>query len=262
MNIKKESKSTLLLLIIIVISLVIIFFFSMGLERLNNSKNYDWIFCFLSYVLLLIICGWLHKKYPNNIIKYLNAVVSFPLLIVLVLFQFTIPIIGLILNITFFGIFTVALPLLIIKLNEYFNYLNITYETNLFITLTFSTSIAVTFCKQILNLLYQIGPVRTKDSEKMKIFNLEELTEYVLNRENIRFIIYSSFFVYLLVFSFQILQNTSVFEIEEKDRAVYQSFLCFLAFDRLLLNSNRFILLPSELLNRIFNSIRRQNKKL
>ncbi|MEC8883956.1 MAG: hypothetical protein VYD98_04805, partial [Bacteroidota bacterium] len=71
----------------------------------------------------------------------------------------------------------------------------------------------------------------------------------------------SSFFIYLIVFSFQFLQNSSVFEIAEKDRAVYQSFLCFLAFDRLLLNSKRFILMPSELLKRMINSITQNEKE-
>ncbi|WP_299436567.1 hypothetical protein [uncultured Maribacter sp.] len=261
MNIKKESKSTLFLLIIIVISLIIMFFLSMGMEHLNSSKNYNWIFYFLGYVVLLIVFGWLHKKFPNKILEYFNIVISFPLALALFLLQFAIPTMGLILHIFLFGLFTIALPLLLIRTNEYFDYVNLKEQTNLFIILTFATCVSVAFYKQILNFIYQFGPFRLKDSEKMKKFKLDELTEYVLNKENIRFIIYSSFFIYLLVFSFQFLQNSSVFEIAEKDRAVYQSFLCFLAFDRLLLNSKRFILMPSELLKRMINSITQNEKE-
>lgn len=255
MNIKKESKSTLLVLTIIITSLVIMFFLSMGMEHLNATKSVNWVFYFFGYVVLLIFFGWLHKKFPNKLLKYLNIGISLPLAIFSFLFQFAIPTIGLVLHIFLFGLFAFALPLLLIRANEYFDYITLTEQTALFINLTFATCFSVAFYKQILNFVYRFGPFRIKESKKMKKFRLDELTEYILNKENIRFIIYSSFFIYLIIFSFQYLQNSSIFEIQEKDRAVYQSFLCFLAFDRILLNSKSFILLPSEFLNKMINSI-------
>jgi chromate transport protein ChrA len=231
------------------------FFLSMGMEHLNTTKNYNWIFYFLGYVTLLILFNWLHRKFPNKLLEYINYGISFPLSIVLFLFQFAIPTMGLIIHTTLFILLSFSLPLILIRLNDYFNYFNLTDQTIIFINLTFATCFSVAFYKLILNIVYRFGPFRIKSSEKIKKFKLDELTEYVLNKENIRFIIYSSFFIYLLIFSFQYLQNSSIFEIGEKDRAVYQSFLCFLAFDRLLLNSKRFILMPSELLKKMLNSI-------
>ena len=261
MDIKKESKSTLLFLIIVIISLVIMVLLSMGMEHLNNTKNYSWILYFLGYLLLLILVSWLHKKFPSKILKFLNTGISFPLSIFLFLFEFALPTMGLILHIFLFGLFAIAIPLSFVRMNEYFNYLPLTEQTTLFIILTFSTCFSVAFYRHILNFIYKFGPFMVKSSEKMKKLRLDELTEYVLNKENIRFIIYSSFFIYLIIFSFQFLQNSSVFEIAEKDKSVYQSFLCFLAFDRLLLNSNRFILMPSELLKRMINSIKQNIKE-
>ncbi len=255
MNIKKESKSTLFVLIIIIISLVIMFFLSMGMEHLNTTENYSWIFYFLGYILLLIFFGWLHKKFPNKIIQYIYFGISFPFSLILFIFQFAIPTMGIVINSILFVMLSFTTPLVLLRINEHFKYISINDQTAIFINLTFATCFAIAFYKQILNIVYRFGPLRIKSSEKMKKFKLDELTEYVLNKENIRFIIYSAFFVYLFILSFQNLQNSSIFEIIEKDKAVYQSFLCFLAFDRLLLNSNRFVLLPSIFLKKMLNSI-------
>tara|TARA_R110001592_G_scaffold150002_1_gene375615 strand:+ start:170 stop:895 length:726 start_codon:yes stop_codon:yes gene_type:complete len=237
------------------------FFLSMGIEHLNTIKSYNWIFYFLGYVGLLILLGWLHKKFPNKVLEYLNYVISFPLSLILFLFQFAIPTMGLVIHTILFVLLCYIIPLTLIRLNEHFEYLEQTDQTVIFINLTLATCISVAFYKQILNVVYRFGPFRIKSSEKIKKFKLDELTDYVLNKENIRFIIYSSFFIYLLVFSFQYFQNSSIFEIAENDKAVYQSFLCFLAFDRLLLNIKKFLLIPSELLKKMLNSIVGDEKK-
>lgn len=226
----------------------------MGIDHLSNAKSYNWMFYFLTYIVLFFLFGWLHKKFPNKFLEYLDMGISFPLLLVLLLFQFAIPTVGLITHITLFILLSFLLPLILLGINEHFNYFILTEQTTIFINLTFAICFSVAFYKQILSLIYKAGPFR-KSSEKMKKFKLDELTEYILNKENIRFIIYSSFFIYLLIFSFQYLQNSSIFEIGEKDKAVYQSFLCFLAFDRLLLNSKRFILLPSVFLKKMISSV-------
>lgn len=234
------------------------------MEHLNTTKNYNWIFYLLGYLALLIFFNWLHKKFPNKLLEYINYAFSLPLSIFLFLFQFARPATGIIIHTILFILLSFSFPLILIRLNDYFNYLKLTDQTIIFLNLTFAACFSIAFYKPILNIVYRFSPFRIKSSEKMKKFKLDELTNYVLNKENIRFIIYSSFFIYLIIFSFQYLQNSSIFEIEEKDRAVYQSFLCFLAFDRLLLNSKRFILIPSELLKKMINSIvgDKEEKKL
>ncbi|NEV95045.1 hypothetical protein G3567_12950 [Psychroflexus sp. YR1-1] len=261
MNIKKESKSTLLVVIIIIISMVIIFFFSMGIDYLNYYKDYNWIFYFLGYLALLFLISWLNKKYPSKILQLINICMSFPIAFVLFLYQFALPALGLIFHVIYFAMISISIPLIIIKLNEYFGYYTLSKQTIIFITLTSATCISVTFYKQILNFIYHLGPLRIKSSRKIRKFRLEELTEYVINKENIRFIIYSSFFIYIMVYSFHFFQNSSIFDVQEQDKAVYQSFLCFLAFDRLLLNSKRFLIIPSELLRKLINSIRQNEDK-
>jgi chromate transport protein ChrA len=248
-NIKKESKSTIFVLIIIIISLVIMFFLSMGMDHLNYTKNLNWLFYFLGYLFLLIFVHWLRKKFPNKMLDYIDIRISFPLSIFLLLFQFAIPSIGLVLHVFLFVLFSFAFPIILLRINEYFDYVTLTEQTTLFINLTFATCFSVAFYRQLLSFIYQFGPFRIKNSEKMKKFRLDELIEYVLNKEN------------LIIFSFQLLQNSSVFEVAEKDRAIYQSFLCFLAFDRILLNSNKFILLPSQLLKKMINSITQKEKE-
>lgn len=91
----------------------------MGMEHLNTTKSYSWIFNFLEYVVLLIFISWLHKKFPNKLLKYLNIGISFPLEILLFLFQFATPTIGLVVHIFLFGLFSFALPILIVRVKRY-----------------------------------------------------------------------------------------------------------------------------------------------
>lgn len=95
----------------------------------------------------------------------------------------------------------------------------------------------------------------------MKKYKLDELIEYIINRQNIRFAIYVSFFIYIFIYSFQMLENSSLFVTDLRDKAILQSFLCFLAYDRLLLNSKIVALMPSKLLNKFLISIIGKDEK-
>jgi hypothetical protein len=94
----------------------------------------------------------------------------------------------------------------------------------------------------------------------MKKFRLDELIAHIINKENIRFVIYISFFIYLVVYSYKMLGNSSILETSLHDKAILQSFLCFLAFDRVILNSKQVVLLPSIFLNKLINSITQKEK--
>lgn len=259
MNFKKEFKSVSILLIIFLISLVIILFLSKVTDYLNGINSLNFIFYFFCYLGSLLLTGWLYNKFPIKVLKYLYYGISFPILILFLLIKFARPTMWLLLNGVLFIISCFIIPTILLRLNNYFEYFNLAHQTTMFIKLTFASCVSVTLPKQILYIIYRFGPygmIENKSFKKITNSKIIDLTNEILNKENIRFIIYTLFFVYLLVFSFQYLQNSTIFEIGEKDRAVYQSFLCFLAFDRLLLNSKRIILIPSRLLNKVMNSMR------
>lgn len=249
MSFKKEFKSILILLIIILLAILLLYAPLMAMEYFDSNGN-NWIYYFIIYFLIAFTINWLFGKFPNKTFRFLNLILWLPLSIISNLFQFAIPALALFYHFFLFVLFSFVIPLVLLKLNKHYGYVYLMEPTELFIILTFATCISITLYRQILSLVYRIGPFRVKSSKKMKKFKLEELTEYVFNKENIRFAIYISYFIYLVIFSFSFLQDSSIFEIQQKDRAILQSFLCFLAYERLLLNSKSFVLLPSVLLKK------------
>lgn len=258
MSFKKETKSTLLLLLIIGVSAVIIYIFALGLDYLSMQGKHTWVFYFIGYIIALFFTNWLKNKIQWKFFKIIDFIVSIPFLLLGLLFHFIVPTMAIIFNTIIFVSFSLILPLLFFQLNDFFNLFSLEEKIKPFIYLTFSTCFSVALFDQLLTLIFKIGPFK---SDKYERYNLKELTGYILNKENVRFMIYTLFFIYLVMLSIQNLQGTSVFEVVEKDKAIYQSFLCFLAFDRLLLNSNRFILLPSVLLKKIISSLTNESDR-
>ena len=89
--------------------------------------------------------------------------------------------------------------------------------------------------------------------EKRTDFN--KLTDYFLSENNIKFIIYFCYFLYLLVFNLFTFQEHSFYSSPMMDRAVLQSFITFIALERLLSNLKDLDFKPSEMLKLLLTSI-------
>lgn len=133
MNFKKESRSTLIILIIVITSLIIMIFLSMGIKYTNVLNSYNWIFYFVGYIVLLILFGWIYEKYPNKFLKYVNLVISYPPQILLLIFQFSVPTIGMILHIILFVFYSFIIPIILIEINQHYSYVQLTDQTTIFI---------------------------------------------------------------------------------------------------------------------------------
>jgi hypothetical protein len=258
MNIKKETKSAIILIIILAISIALFSAISFGMEIAKGSTNF-WTFFFI-YFVVFIILNLLTTKFKNKTFEIFVSIFSLPFALIFGALHLVIPTISIFVHSFYYFILSVAIPFLLVRLNEYYPIIEISKENKTFIQLTFSIIIAVTFHKIILDLTYRTSPFRLKSSKKMKKFRLDELIAHIINKENIRFVIYISFFIYLVVYSYKMLGNSSILETSLHDKAILQSFLCFLAFDRVILNSKQVVLLPSIFLNKLMNSITQKEK--
>ena len=147
---------------------------------------------------------------------------------------------------------TISLPIIFIKLNNYFEVVELTKENYLFITVTFSSIFSILLHKRIIkffNTTLLLGI--SKSTNKIE---LKKLNEYIFAPQNIRFFIYSIYFGFLSIYSYSHLVNKSLFNTEIIDDAIMQAFLVFLAFDSLRINSNKIKFLPTIILERILKS--------
>lgn len=246
MNKKKEIKAGIILLGLIMLSTILTYLFSLTTEKIG-------IFL-LGYLFLFVITNIVSSKIENKSIKILFEVIASPMAIFYFIGKFYLPVSTIILHSIIYVLVVTFLPLIFIKTNNYFEILNISSENYIFITLTFASIFSILFHKQIIEFVYIVSPMGANKSNNTEKLKLKELTEYVITPQNIRFSLYSLYFVYLCIFSIKYLDQKSFFETELVDGAIMQAFIVFLAFDSLIANSKEVKLLPSILLKKILES--------
>lgn len=88
----------------------------------------------------------------------------------------------------------------------------------------------------------------------MNPYQLDKLTDYLLSENNVRFIIYCVYVVLLLKFNYEDFEQNNLSVISQNNRAILQSFVTFIAFDRALTLLKQLEFKPSNLLSKIIES--------
>ena len=236
--------------------IILLFFGAIGLIFFTIS-----LFENLFYKIVIgyiIVCALtpLIKKANNRFTDKLAEIIFYPFWIIWALAIFIIPFLSLIIHISFYFLFAISIPHFIFKALETFKLCeNLSPHNILYLKLTSFVILCVLFNYQIKWLVYNLSPVRMKKSEKLKQFNLETISDYVLDSKNIRFIIYSVYAILLISINVSNFNMVSLYDDLVFDKVVLQSFITFIAFDRALILFKDFDLKPSKLLEIIHKSI-------
>lgn len=256
MSVKKEIKSFILILLILAWGYFVFWLLSEGINQVNSNSTIFFGLYFLLYGLSLL--GY--KKRPNRFFKVSYTIVSIPLLVPLAIFFSAIGSISIISHVFLFImtclVSSLAVPLILIRIFE------IPFEDEVvqFIGLTLGTTIAIVLYRPILKLVYYLAPFQYNRSEVLDKEFKNDATEYLLNKENIRLIIYSGYSIFLIINAIELFYNFEFIFTNEKDRAVYQSFICFLALDKALIYSQGIKFRPSILLEKLVGPFRLDRK--
>lgn len=155
-------------------------------------------------------------------------------------------------HIFLYSAISLIVPILFFKSLEYFNWgLDINPLTLTYLQWTATVFIAVLFNFQIRKILNKFTIMPIKNSKNLKSYNFEKLTESLLSENNIRFIIYAIYVILLVSINFRSFENVS----KINDKAILQSFVTFIAFDRLLTLLKQLDFKPSVFLIIIAKSI-------
>ncbi|WP_143147333.1 hypothetical protein [Chishuiella changwenlii] len=109
----------------------------------------------------------------------------------------------------------------------------------------------------------KISPARYKDSQKLKPYNIKEISEYLLSQDNLKIIIYTFNFIaiiFLNVYNFQNLDFCDKIPLFEKP--ILQSLVSFIAFDRAITLFKGLKFKPSEMFEKILNGIKNKKESL
>jgi hypothetical protein len=212
------------------------------------------------YFFLLNILSYFERKFDNRILKIINLFLSVPLALVFIIGDITIPVITLLMHTIYFFTLAFMFPIGLILINHAFKIIDLSKGTQVFVALTIGALESVVLYKYIIRLVYSFSPIKVNNSEKYEKFKLKELTEYLLTPKNIKFIFYTLYFIYLIIFSIMYLENKIFFISQTIDFAVLQAFLVFLAFDSLVTNSKEIRVIPTKLLYKMVVGIFSKDK--
>lgn len=240
--------------------LIVLLVFGMfyGISQLMGMKHGLW---YLSiYLLLCAITFVISKQYKNKIVTLIYQVLALPFRIVSGFMPLAMPYVVLQIHLFIYLFVSAAIPLCFYVLDRATGLFDLKITTHIYIIVTFSVITATLVNKQVKYLTYLFSPVRLYSSNISKRLEFSKLTDYFLSENNIKFIIYFCYFLYLLIFNLFTFQEHSLYSSPLMDRAVLQSFITFLALERLITNLKELDFKPSELLKLLLTSITGEEK--
>lgn len=210
------------------------------------------LFILIKYIVIYLIL-WslliiLYKRFNKKFIGFILAIFSVPLLLLQVLFAAIYPLLSSLSYLILYLVISFIIPLSVYRLSEYFNLLELKLETWIYLIVTSGVIISTLFHTQIRDLTFKVIPGFVLKEDKKKNKKIVDICNYIVSPGNIKLVIYVLFFIALLFFNFQNFQEVSFFKIQNIDAAILQSFLTFIAFERILMNIKLTKFRPSELL--------------
>lgn len=258
-NINKELLSLILIVASGLIISSVVAVVGYGLDKLIKIKYSYWYF--LAYILLCILSFIISGRFKNKIIKSIFKVTIFPIKFLSGFITITAP--YLVLQIHFFMYLFISsiIPLAFFAFDQFSELIELNTTTHIYIIVTLSVITATLLNKQVKYLTYLFSPFRIYSSQKLKKFEFKKLTDYLLSENNIKFIIYLFYFIYLLIVNLFNFQKNSFYSSPEVDKAVLQSFITFIALERLIANLKDLDFKPSEMVKKLLTSMTGNEKE-
>ena len=180
--------------------------------------------------------------------KFLRAIKSIILIPAGVLM-----IIGPLFKVFFVFIYAYLMPLALFALFYkyvpiYFFNVDLTYASNVYLTLTTTFIFTTLFSEKIM--IWSNKIINNENPEEL--VNLyHNLGNQLINKQRTRYLIFFGFFLYLIIYSIASLNEIELFNIENTNVAVMQTFGTYIAFDRLISNRTLFDFKPKTFLHKI-----------
>jgi hypothetical protein len=253
-GIKNEIYSIIIILLtnILIIAMSILIMF-----LINHSSKVDYLFLkFLSYILICIVTFQINKRYKTLLVNILANIIYLPITIFALFTLIALPVLSVQMSIFLYLFFSFLAPLIAYRVDEYFQLTVLNFETWVYIIITLGIMIAFLFHKYLKFLVDKIVSIMHQKSERIQKLKLIELNDFVISINNIKFTIFFLYMIYLITTNLMALQNKSFYENPNIDKAVLQSFVTFVAIDRILTIIKQTEFKPSKLLEILKSSFK------
>lgn len=249
MNYFKEIRVALILVGIFFIGYMLILLVSYEKEFFHSYGGYA-----SGYFIVCIIAFIIQILFKSKVIQKITNVVLFPVGVILAIAIVMFPILAVYILTLLYFIITAGIPFLLIYYLNQCGYLEFATDLTIFYGIvTIPVFLSVLLNRQIKQLFYFIG--RKINDSRFKVYEIDKLTDYFISERNIRFIIYFLYFLALITINVTEYQESFLTGIVAYNKVILQSFITFIAFDRVLSLSKDLKFKPSVFLREIINSI-------
>lgn len=242
------------------LSLIILAFVSIGIVL---TSLYSWIIIklewkaivfFIGYIVIFMLLQSLISKSKNRIVKTINFAISLPIVITKILFNLMHPTIIVLMSYMCLGAYAFGVPIVIVIVLNFLLGLNISWETMFFITLAVGSIISVHGAKFIHWMIKEHSPLKNWENHKYEAVQTE-LALYVINKNNVNFLIYLAYFLFLSVSGLMQIQYNEPLITTNIDSAILKAFLVFIAFSNMVNKSKDVEIKTKPLLDKMIRLI-------
>lgn len=229
----KENKWHLIGLLICYLIFQLMFFFIKGSER-----YFSFFFLFLDIVILFFI---IPDSKNFRFLKYIIIAILFIPFSIVYLVGLIFPILEVLLICAIAIVYTSFLTYYL------FTYLpnliigqELSFPTIIYLSITLSIVLLYLFGEQLVRLIWSLTYLHKlfKKEFKSQLEMKKLLLRDIAKIERMRFLLYTAFFVFLIIYSLQNINETIWLFPQAIYQSIFYSFVTFLAFDRIVVNSN------------------------
>jgi hypothetical protein len=248
-----ERKSGLILLGIVFVAVAFMMLSAKMLD--GQSTNFAWLLVFVGYIGFVLLLVIVKEKLQCKAIDLLIRIVFFPLSVVGAILSVLTPSITIFFYLILMIVFSAFVPAMVLTLLDVTGVYHCSENQKIYLLVNFISIGVLLFYKQFIRIFsyVELGHASSSTSEDKKA--LREFVIYVITESNVRFLIYSVFFLFLITFSWDALSMNPITNSDNTDYAILQAFLTFLALDRVLLYSKNVTFRATDALNKMLDTV-------
>lgn len=198
---------------------------------------FTWLMITLEWRLLLIIVGvlvlmaisaWISRNRKGRFAQVVNKAITVPIVIVYLFIGLIQPFITIVGSFLFVSLYAFGLPALILFGFTKAGWLGLKPETIAFVVIAIGSILCSTFY-DVTKWIIRITPIKNWGDHKCESYR-EQLAIYLIHPNNVVFLMYLLYFVYLGVSGFMQIQKGTYLFSAQLDAAILKAFLFFIAY--------------------------------
>ncbi len=180
------------------------------------------------FFVLMSISSWISRKWRGRFADIINKAISVPVVMVLFLIGIIQPFITIIGTFLFVALYAFGFPALILLICTKVGWLELRPETIAFVVIALGSMLCSTLY-DVTKWIIRISPLKNWGEHKYESYR-EQLAIYLIHPNNVVFLMYLIYFVYLGVSGYIQIQNGTFVFSAEFDVAILRAFLVFIAY--------------------------------